>query len=171
MCPVSESGSMPYGLEFCMFPGSNPIRNTVMQQSPKHGKALVFRNLCKQTAFHVLNQIRIIAVYMFDFHCLPELQCPCFPCSPIVETVCSMYPVLQQLLHLAAEHKLWETQLCVSKNTHQMMSVCKTVIFRFLVTDIISVAPIPFLSVHPQEYCQQDHIRYVRFYSVGFNVS
>ena len=43
----------------------------------------------------------------------------------------------------------------------QMLGGRKTVICEFLGTGMISVMPVPLLSVHPREYSQQGHIRYV----------
>ena len=48
-----------------------------------------------------------------------------------------------------------------NKNAGQMLGGRKTVICEFLGTGMISVMPVPLLSVHPQEYSQQGHIRYV----------
>lgn len=42
-----------------------------------------------------------------------------------------------------------------------MLGGRKTVICEFLGTGMISVMPVPLLSVHPREYSQQGHIRYV----------
>lgn len=44
---------------------------------------------------------------------------------------------------------------------HVMLGGRKTVICEFLGTGMISVMPVPLLSVHPREYSQQGHIRYV----------
>ena len=43
----------------------------------------------------------------------------------------------------------------------QMLGGRNTVICKFLGTGMISVMPVLLLSVHPREYSQQDHIRYV----------
>ena len=48
-----------------------------------------------------------------------------------------------------------------SKKDRRMLGGRKTVICEFLGTGMISVMPVPLLSVHPQEYSQQGHIRYV----------
>ena len=42
-----------------------------------------------------------------------------------------------------------------------MLSGRKTVIGEFFGTGMISVMPVPLLSIHPQEYSQQGHIQYV----------
>ena len=42
-----------------------------------------------------------------------------------------------------------------------MLGGRKTVICEFLGTGMISVMPVPLLSVHPRECSQQGHIRYV----------
>ena len=42
-----------------------------------------------------------------------------------------------------------------------MLGGRKTVICEFLGTGMISVMPVPLLSVHTREYSQQGHIRYV----------
>lgn len=42
-----------------------------------------------------------------------------------------------------------------------MLGGRKTVIFEFLGTGMISVMPVPLLSVHPRECSQQGHTRYV----------
>ena len=47
------------------------------------------------------------------------------------------------------------------KNPSIMLGGRKTVICEFLGTGMISVMPVPLLSVHPREYSQQGHIRYV----------
>ena len=47
------------------------------------------------------------------------------------------------------------------KQTLAMLGGRKTVIFEFLGTGMISVMPVPLLSVHPRECSQQGHIRYV----------
>ena len=49
----------------------------------------------------------------------------------------------------------------VPKNSGQMLGGRKTVICEFLGTGMISVMPVPLLSVHPRECSQQGHIRYV----------
>ena len=53
------------------------------------------------------------------------------------------------------------TQFPMTKNGLQMLGGRKTVICEFLGTGMISVMPVPLLSVHPREYSQQGHIRYV----------
>ncbi len=54
---------------------------------------------------------------------------------------------------------------CIKKpeteNPRPMFGGRKTVICEFLGTGMISVMPVPLLSVHPREYSQQGHIRYV----------
>lgn len=45
--------------------------------------------------------------------------------------------------------------------TDLMLGGRKTVICEFLGTGMISVMPVPLLSVHPREYSQQGRIRYV----------
>ena len=47
------------------------------------------------------------------------------------------------------------------KRDRRMLGGHKTVICEFLGTGMISVMPVPLLSVHPREYSQQGHIRYV----------
>lgn len=47
------------------------------------------------------------------------------------------------------------------KKEEVMLGGRKTVICEFLGTGMISVMPVPLLSVHPREYSQQGHIRYV----------
>ena len=47
------------------------------------------------------------------------------------------------------------------KDPEGMLGGRKTVICEFLGTGMISVMPVPLLSVHPREYSQQGHIRYV----------
>ena len=48
-----------------------------------------------------------------------------------------------------------------ASNAGKMLGGRKTVICEFLGTGMISVMPVPLLSVHPREYSQQGHIRYV----------
>ena len=48
-----------------------------------------------------------------------------------------------------------------TKKAGQMLGGRKTVICEFLGTGMISVMPVSLLSVHPWEYSQQGHIRYV----------
>ena len=47
------------------------------------------------------------------------------------------------------------------RQVERMLGGRKTVICEFLGTGMISVMPVPLLSVHPREYSQQGHIRYV----------
>ena len=47
------------------------------------------------------------------------------------------------------------------RKAREMLGGRKTVICEFLGTGMISVMPVPLLSVHPREYSQQGHIRYV----------
>ena len=49
----------------------------------------------------------------------------------------------------------------ISENPEAMLGGRKTVICEFLGTGMISVMPVPLLSVHPREYSPQGHIRYV----------
>lgn len=49
----------------------------------------------------------------------------------------------------------------IAKKAGVMLGGRKTVICEFLGTGMISVMPVPLLSVHPREYSQQGHIRYV----------
>ena len=49
----------------------------------------------------------------------------------------------------------------MKKDWKRMLGGRKTVIFEFLGTGMISVMPVPLLSVHPRECSQQGHIRYV----------
>ena len=53
------------------------------------------------------------------------------------------------------------TQTILEKFPDRMLGGRKTVICEFLGTGMISVMPVPLLSVHPREYSQQGHIRYV----------
>lgn len=57
----------------------------------------------------------------------------------------------------------WNAELSVyvSKNAAGMLGGRKTVICEFLGTGMISVMPVPLLSVHPRECSQRGHIRYV----------
>lgn len=47
------------------------------------------------------------------------------------------------------------------KPTAETLGGRKTVICEFLGAGMISVMPVPLLLVHPREYSQQGHIRYV----------
>ena len=47
------------------------------------------------------------------------------------------------------------------KKAAEMLGGRKTVICEFLGTGMISVMPVPLLSVHPRECSQRGHIRYV----------
>ena len=57
--------------------------------------------------------------------------------------------------------KLFLNMLKGKKKAEKMLGGRKTVICEFLGTGMILVMPVPLLSVHPQEYSQQGHIRYV----------
>ena len=52
-------------------------------------------------------------------------------------------------------------ELVQGKKAVEMLGGRKTVIFEFLGTGMISVMPVPLLSVHPRECSQRGHIRYV----------
>ena len=57
-------------------------------------------------------------------------------------------------LHLFYQHR-------AKRKARRTLGGRKTVICEFLGTGMISVMPVPLLSVHPREYSQQGHIRYV----------